>query len=122
MALSLVLPVLRREAERRRLARSRADVSLVDLTVTLNRPASADDVNQALREAAATGLRDVLAVCDEELVSSDFLHDSHSAIVDAPLTMAIGDRTVKVMAWYDNEWGYSCRLLDLVQLVRRDAS
>ncbi len=116
-ALSLVLPTLAGKLSGVALRVPVADVSLVDLTVTLNRPASADDVNQALREAAANGLRDVLSVCDEELVSSDFLHDSHSSIVDAPLTMAIGDRTVKVMAWYDNEWGYSCRLLDLVHQV-----
>jgi glyceraldehyde 3-phosphate dehydrogenase len=68
-----------------------------------------------MREAADGSLRDILAVTDELLVSTDFLHDSHSSIFDAPSTMVLGDHTVKVLAWYDNEWGYSCRVADLVE-------
>ena len=93
------------------------DVSLVDLTATLSKGATAEDINGEMREAASGKLEGILAVTDEQLVSMDFLHDSHSAIFDAPSTMVLGDRTVKVLAWYDNEWGYSCRVVDLVNLI-----
>jgi glyceraldehyde 3-phosphate dehydrogenase len=116
-ALSRVLPALEGRLGGMALRVPVPAVSLVDLTVTLELPATAGDVNEALRSAAADGLRGILGVCDEELVSVDFVHDDRSSIVDAPLTMAIGDRMVKVVAWYDNEWGYACRLLDLVEYV-----
>ena len=93
------------------------DVSLVDLTATLTRNATAEEVNAEMREAASGKLEGILAVSDEPLVSMDFLHNSHSSILDAPLTMALGDHTVKVLSWYDNEWGYSCRVVDLVDLI-----
>ena len=70
-----------------------------------------------MHEAADGALNGILAVSDELLVSVDFLHDSHSATVDAPSTMAVGDRTLKVLAWYDNEWGYSCRVVDLAEHI-----
>ena len=70
-----------------------------------------------MREASSGKLEGILAVSEEQLVSMDFLHDPHSAIFDAPSTMLIGDHTVKVLAWYDNEWGYSCRVVDLVNLI-----
>jgi glyceraldehyde 3-phosphate dehydrogenase len=91
-----------------------SDVSLVDLTVTLSTPAGPEAVNGALQTAAEGPLKGILAVTDEPLVSADFLHNSNSSIVDLLSTMGIGDRTVKVLAWYDNEWGYSCRVVDLV--------
>jgi glyceraldehyde 3-phosphate dehydrogenase len=94
-----------------------SDVSLVDLTVTLSRAATVDDINGELREAADGSLSGILAVSEELLVSVDFLHDSHSSIVDAPSTMAIGERMVKVLSWYDNEWGYSCRVVDLTEHI-----
>jgi glyceraldehyde 3-phosphate dehydrogenase len=90
------------------------DVSVVDLTVELERAATAEAINAALEEAAAGPLRGILAVTHEPLVSSDFLKDPHSSIVDAPLTLMLGDRSAKVVAWYDNEWGFSCRMVDLV--------
>jgi glyceraldehyde 3-phosphate dehydrogenase len=70
-----------------------------------------------MREAADGALRGILAVSDEQLVSMDFLKDSHSSTLDAPSTMMLGDRTAKVLAWYDNEWGYSCRCVDLVEHI-----
>ena len=70
-----------------------------------------------MREAAGGKLEGILAVSEEQLVSMDFLHDSHSSILDAPSTMVLGDHTVKVLSWYDNEWGYSCRVVDLVDLI-----
>jgi glyceraldehyde 3-phosphate dehydrogenase len=85
----------------------------VDLTVNLTKSASAEEINAEMREAADGALQGILAVTDEELVSVDFLHDSHSSVFDAPSTMVIADRTAKVLAWYDNEWGYSCRVVDL---------
>jgi len=116
-AMSLVMPELKGKLHGMSLRVPVSDVSLVDLTVTLSRAATVDDVNAEFREAAAGSLSGILSVCDEQLVSVDFLHDSHSSIVDAPSTMAVGDRTVKVLSWYDNEWGYSCRVVDLISKI-----
>ncbi len=116
-AVSLVLPELAGKFDGMALRVPTPDVSLVDLTATLTRSATAEDVNAEMREAASGKLEGILAVSDEPLVSMDFLHDSHSSILDAPLTMALGDHTVKVLSWYDNEWGYSCRVVDLVDLI-----
>jgi glyceraldehyde 3-phosphate dehydrogenase len=116
-AVSLVLPELKGKFHGMALRVPTPDVSLVDLTATLTRTATVDDVNNAMREAAAGPLNGILAVSEEQLVSMDFLHDSHSSILDAPLTMVLGDHTVKVIAWYDNEWGYSCRVIDLIDLI-----
>jgi glyceraldehyde 3-phosphate dehydrogenase len=90
------------------------DVSVVDLTLELRRPTTAEAINAALEEAAAGPLRGILAVTHEQLVSSDFLKNPHSSIVDAPLTLMLGDRAAKVVSWYDNEWGFSCRMVDLL--------
>src|SRR3984893_1594003 len=90
------------------------DVSVVDLTVDLARPASVEEINGAFEEAAGGELRGVLSVSHEELVSSDFKSDPHSSIVDAPSTLLLGDRSAKVVSWYDNEWGFSCRMVDLI--------
>jgi glyceraldehyde 3-phosphate dehydrogenase len=116
-AVSLVLPELEGRFHGISLRVPVADVSLVDLTVTLSKGATADDINAEMREAADGSLRGILAVSDEQLVSIDFLHDSHSSILDAPSTMLLGDRTAKVLSWYDNEWGYSCRVVDLVEHI-----
>jgi glyceraldehyde 3-phosphate dehydrogenase len=114
-AMSLVLPELKGKLHGLSLRVPVRDVSIVDLVATLEKSATVEDVNAELREAADGELQGILAVTDEELVSVDFLHDSHSSIVDAPLTMAVGERMVKVLSWYDNEWGYSCRVVDLVE-------
>jgi glyceraldehyde 3-phosphate dehydrogenase len=74
-------------------------------------------VNQALKDAANGPMKGILQYSEEELVSIDFLHNPHSSIVDAPLTKALGDKLVKVFAWYDNEWGFSCRMRDMIKLV-----
>jgi glyceraldehyde 3-phosphate dehydrogenase len=116
-AVALVLPELKGKFAGMSLRVPVPDVSLVDLTATLSKSASIDDVNGEMREAASGKLEGILAVSEEELVSMDFLHDPHSSIFDAPSTMLLGDRTVKVLAWYDNEWGYSCRVVDLVNLI-----
>jgi glyceraldehyde 3-phosphate dehydrogenase len=90
------------------------DVSVVDLTVQLSRTTTAADINAAFEEAAGGELRGILAVSHEELVSSDFKGDPHSSIVDAPLTLMLGGEWAKVVSWYDNEWGFSCRMVDLI--------
>jgi glyceraldehyde 3-phosphate dehydrogenase len=90
------------------------DVSVVDLSVELRRATTVEDVNAAFEEAAGGELKGILAVTHEELVSSDFKSDPHSSIVDAPSTLMLGDRSAKVVAWYDNEWGFSCRMVDLI--------
>jgi glyceraldehyde 3-phosphate dehydrogenase len=92
-------------------------VSLVDLTAITERDTDVESVNGALRVAAEGELKGILSVTDEPLVSIDFRGNSNSAIVDAPLTMVAGSRHLKVLAWYDNEWGYSCRVVDLCKLV-----
>jgi glyceraldehyde 3-phosphate dehydrogenase len=90
------------------------DVSVVDLTVELGKATSVKDINDAFDEAAGGELKGILAVSHEELVSSDFKGNPHSSIVDAPLTLMLGDTWAKVVSWYDNEWGFSCRMVDLI--------
>ena len=93
------------------------DVSLVDLVVSLTDGPSVEAVNQAFVEASKGDLRDILAVSDQELVSSDFVGDPHSAIVDLPLTQSLDSGMVRVIAWYDNEWGHASRLADILEFV-----
>jgi len=94
-----------------------ATVSVVDLVADLAKEVTAEQVNQALEKAAAGDLKGILEYCQEKLVSMDFRGNPASSIVDAPSTMVIAGNMVKVLAWYDNEWGYSCRLADLAQYV-----
>jgi glyceraldehyde 3-phosphate dehydrogenase (phosphorylating) len=93
------------------------DVSVVDLTVELAKATTGPDINAAFDKAAAGSLKGILAVSHEELVSSDFMGDPHSAIVDAPLTLMLGGNWAKVVSWYDNEWGFSCRMIDLITFM-----
>ncbi|HYS97594.1 MAG TPA: type I glyceraldehyde-3-phosphate dehydrogenase, partial [Candidatus Dormibacteraeota bacterium] len=93
------------------------DVSVVDLTVQLGKTTTADDINAAFEEAESGELRGILAVSHEELVSSDFKNDPHSSIVDAPSTAVLAGDWAKVVSWYDNEWGFSCRMVDLISYM-----
>ena len=115
-ALKEVLPSMAGKLDGMAIRVPTPNVSLVDLTARLEKKASAKDVNDAFRAAAAGPLKGILAVSDEPLVSVDFNGNRHSSTVDAPHTTAIGDQ-VKVMAWYDNEMGYSQRLFDLARFV-----
>jgi glyceraldehyde 3-phosphate dehydrogenase len=90
------------------------DVSVVDLTVELGKAATVEEINGAFEAAAAGALKGILSVSHEELVSSDFKGDPHSSIVDAPLTLTLSPKWAKVVSWYDNEWGFSCRMVDLI--------
>ena len=92
-------------------------VSIVDFTAEIDSDVTAEEINDAFREAAATTMQGIMDVTDEPLVSSDFRGDSHSAILDSLSTIVIGGNMVKVLAWYDNEWGYSCRVADLAQFM-----
>jgi glyceraldehyde 3-phosphate dehydrogenase len=115
-AVSLVLPQLEGKLNGMAIRVPTPNVSVVDLSAQLSKPASVDEINGALKEAAEGHLKGVLAFCDEPLVSIDFNGSLVSSIVDAPSTMAIGD-LVKVLAWYDNEYGYSNRMVDLAILM-----
>jgi glyceraldehyde 3-phosphate dehydrogenase len=92
-------------------------VSVIDLVAEVDRDVTIDTINAAFREAAKGSLRGILDVCDRPLVSMDFKGNPHSSIVDALMTLVLKDRIVKVVAWYDNEWGYSCRMADLAAYV-----
>jgi glyceraldehyde 3-phosphate dehydrogenase len=116
-ALALVIPDLKGKFDGFSLRVPTPTVSVVDFTAQLERPASAEELNAAFRSAAAGALDGILGVSDEPLVSTDFRGDSRSSIIDAASTMSLGGDFVKVIAWYDNEWGYSCRVADLVAYV-----
>ena len=116
-ALSLVIPDLAGKFDGFSLRVPTPTVSVVDFTVDVSRATTVDEVNEAFRRAAAGPMDGILGVSDEPLVSSDFRGDSRSAIIDAASTLVIGGTMVKVIAWYDNEWGYSCRLADLAAYV-----
>jgi glyceraldehyde 3-phosphate dehydrogenase len=92
-------------------------VSIVDFTADVARPTSVEELNAAFRSAEAGSMKGILGVSDEPLVSSDFRGDSRSSIIDSSMTMVIGGTLIKVLAWYDNEWGFSCRVADLIGLV-----
>jgi glyceraldehyde 3-phosphate dehydrogenase len=116
-AMSLVMPELKGRFHGMALRVPTPDVSLVDLTAELEKPASAEEVNAALKRASEDDLSGILGYTEEELVSTDFKGDSQSSIVDAKSTMVIDGNLVKVLSWYDNEWGYSCRVVDLITFM-----
>ena len=116
-AIGLVMPELKGKLDGIAIRVPTPNVSLVDLTVQTSRPVTAESANAAFKAAAEGSLKGVLQYCEEELVSVDFMHNPHSSIVDAPLTKGLGENLVKVFSWYDNEWGFSCRLKDLIKLV-----
>jgi glyceraldehyde 3-phosphate dehydrogenase len=111
-AVGLVLPELAGRLDGFAVRVPTLNVSMVDLTFTAARATSAEEVNRVLKAAADGELKGILNYCEEPLVSMDFNHDPASSTVDAPLTKVAGDRLVKVCAWYDNEWGFSNRMLD----------
>jgi len=116
-AVGLVLPHLKGKLDGIAIRVPTANVSVVDLTAELNKPATVQAINEAFREAAAGGLRGILDATDEELVSVDFNGNPHSSIVDLPSTALVDGNMVKVLAWYDNEWGYSSRVRDLIKFI-----
>jgi len=118
-AIGLVLPSLKGKLNGFAMRVPTPNVSIVDLVVTTKKDVTAESVNAALKEAAAGPLKGIMEVSEVPLVSVDFCGNKLSSIVDAELTMAVGNRMVKVLAWYDNEWGYSNRLIELCGMVAR---
>ncbi len=121
-ALGLVLPHLQGKLHGMALRVPTPNVSLVDLVVDLKRDVTVEEVNQAFKDAAAGSLKGIIEYSKEPLVSIDFTTNDASAIFDSLSTIVLEDRKVKVLAWYDNEWGYSARVLDLVKLVGKQLS
>jgi len=116
-AIGLVMPELKGKLHGLSLRVPTSTVSVVDLVVDLKKAASVDAINGAFRENAARKMAGILAFCDEPLVSSDFRGHTASSIVDGLSTVVLEGRMAKVLSWYDNEWGYSCRVADLAKLM-----
>jgi len=93
------------------------DVSVVDLVALLNTNTTTEEVNAALKAAAEGPLKGILAYTEDPVVSTDMLHNPNSAIIDAQMTKVLDGNLAKVIAWYDNEWGYSCRVVDLIDFL-----
>jgi glyceraldehyde 3-phosphate dehydrogenase len=120
-AIGLVLPSLQGKLDGIAVRVPVSNGSLIDLTAAVSKPATAASVNDAMRAAAGGRLKGILQYSEDPLVSQDVVGNPHSAIFDAPLTMVSGDRLVKVMAWYDNEWGFSNRMVDALLVLGRSA-
>jgi len=116
-AVGLVLPQLAGKLGGMAIRVPTPNVSLVDLVVKLERPASVEAINAAFAAAAAGPLKGVMAAVDAPLVSSDIIGDPHSSVVDLGLTAQMGEDLFKILSWYDNEWGFSCRMVDLTRLL-----
>jgi glyceraldehyde 3-phosphate dehydrogenase len=116
-AVGLVLPELNGKIHGLAFRVPTSTVSVTDFVATLGNDASVDDVNDAYREASQNGLAGILDYSDEPLVSSDYKGNPHSSIIDGISTMSMGGNLVKVVGWYDNEWGYSCRTADLAAFL-----
>jgi glyceraldehyde 3-phosphate dehydrogenase len=116
-AVALVLPELKGKFDGISVRVPTPNVSLVDVVIDVEKETTAEEVNRAFKDAANEELRGILAYCEEPLVSVDFRKNPNSSIVDAEYTKVIGGRMLKVLSWYDNEWGYSCRVRDLIKYI-----
>ena len=116
-AVALVLPELKGKFDGISVRVPTPNVSLVDVVIDVEKETSTEGVNAALKNAANGELKGILAFSEEPLVSSDFKRNSNSSIVDAEYTKVINGRLIKVLSWYDNEWGYSCRVRDLIKFI-----
>ncbi|HRZ25334.1 MAG TPA: type I glyceraldehyde-3-phosphate dehydrogenase [Spirochaetota bacterium] len=118
-AVTLVIPELKGKLDGLAVRVPTPDVSLVDFCCLVKKQVTAEEVNAALKKAAEGKLKGILQYCDELLVSVDFLGNNHSSIIDADSTTVVGGNMVKVLSWYDNEWGYSVRVVDLIQYIMK---
>lgn len=116
-AVALVLPELKGKFDGISVRVPTPNVSLVDVVISVEKETTTDEVNKALKDAAGEELSGILAFAEEPLVSSDFKQNSNSSIVDAEYTKVIGGNMIKILSWYDNEWGYSCRVRDLIKFI-----
>ena len=118
-AVALVIPELKGKLTGMSFRVPVADVSVVDLTVRLEKKASYEDIKKAMKDASEGELKGILGYTEEEVVSQDFLGDARTSIFDAKAGIALNDQFVKVVAWYDNEWGYSNKIIDLLQALAK---
>jgi glyceraldehyde 3-phosphate dehydrogenase len=118
-AIGLVMPELKGKLDGYAMRVPTPDVSVVDLVAILKTETTAEAVNAALKAAAEGPMKGILAYTEDPVVSSDMLHDSNSSIVDGQLTKVVGGNLLKVVSWYDNEWGYSCRVIDLIEFLAK---
>jgi glyceraldehyde 3-phosphate dehydrogenase len=118
-AIGLVMPELKGKCDGFAIRVPTPNVSVVDLVAVLEKNTTAEEVNAKLKAAAQGPLKGILGYTEEPLVSSDFMRDPHSSIVDAAMTKVMDGNMVKVLAWYDNEWGYSSRVVDLIKLLAK---
>jgi len=116
-AVSLVIPELKGKLNGMAIRVPTPNVSVVDLAVLLKRKVSAEEINQAFKEASQGNLKGILDYTEEPLVSKDFNGNAYSSIIDGLSTMVVDDNLAKIIAWYDNEWAYSCRILDLIKHI-----
>jgi len=118
-AIGLVVPQLKGKLDGYAMRVPTPNVSVVDLVVVTSRHTATEEVNQALKDAASGALKGILAYTEDPVVSTDMLHNPNSSIVDAQLTKVLDGNLVKVVAWYDNEWGYSMRIVDLIEFLAK---
>jgi len=118
-AIGLVMPELKGELDGYSMRVPTPDVSVVDLVALLGKNTTAEEVNAAFQHAAAHELKGILAYTDDPVVSTDMLHNPNSSIVDGQMTKVLDGNLLKVVSWYDNEWGYSCRVVDLIAFLTK---
>jgi glyceraldehyde 3-phosphate dehydrogenase len=118
-AIGLVMPMLKGKLDGYSMRVPTPNVSAVDLVAILEKNTTTEEVNAALKSAAENGLKGILSYTEDPVVSSDMLHNPNSSIVDAGMTKVLDGNLLKVVAWYDNEWGYSCRVVDLVAFLAK---
>ena len=116
-AIGLVMPELKGKLDGYSMRVPTPDVSVVDLVAITSRPTTAEEVNNAFKAAAAGPMKGILAYTEDPVVSTDMLHNSNSSIVDGQMTKVLDGNLLKVISWYDNEWGYSCRVVDLIAFL-----
>ncbi|HUB81163.1 MAG TPA: type I glyceraldehyde-3-phosphate dehydrogenase [Bryobacteraceae bacterium] len=117
-AIGLVMPALKGKLDGYSMRVPTPDVSVVDLVAVLAKPAKAEEVNAALKAAAEGPMKGILGYTEDPVVSTDMLHNSNSSIVDSQMTKVLDGDLLKVVSWYDNEWGYSCRVIDLIAFLK----
>jgi len=118
-AVGKVLPALKGKLDGLAMRVPVPDGSTVDLVTEMSRSVTVEEVNEAMRSAAVTTLKGILEYCEDPIVSSDVIGNSHSSIFDATATRVVGGNFLKTLSWYDNEWGYSCRVVDLIERIGR---
>jgi glyceraldehyde 3-phosphate dehydrogenase len=116
-AIGLVMPELKGKLDGYSMRVPTPDVSAVDLVAVLAKNTTGEEINAALKQAAEGELKGILAYTEDPVVSTDMLHNPNSSIIDASMTKVLDGNLAKVISWYDNEWGYSCRVVDLVKFV-----